>query len=326
VIDNRDSENKLEAKTSPYVTVIIPAHNVARFIAETVESVFAQTFDSYEVILVNDGSSDTDELERELTPYMSRITYIKQDHIGIAAACNAALKIARGKFVAFLDADDIWLPNHLSEQLALIESGPGYDLVYADAVIFGDLPSPFKTVMEGNPSEGEANLLSLLEGRCSVITTTVVARRDAIFEVGLFDESLPSSQDFDLWLRMAKRPGARITYQPKVLARHRIYEEGLAADDVTSLEVEIRVLEKMARRSDLTPAEQEAIRASMPQRQAVVAVWHGKEQLLEGKFTGAIESFSQSQKLTPNWKLSLVIFSLRLAPRLLQRIYRLRAA
>jgi glycosyltransferase involved in cell wall biosynthesis len=315
-----------KSETAPTVSVILPAYNVARFIAEAVSSVLAQTFKSYEIVVVNDGSPDTEEMERELAPYMDQITYVKQPRKGIAAACNAALKLAQGKYVAFLDADDVFKPEHLSEQIALLETAPGYDLVYSDATIFGDLPSHSETVMGENPSDGEVTFASLVEGRCNVITTTVVARRDPLFEVGMFDESFPSSQDFELWLRLAKRPNTRIGYTTKALAKHRIYPEGLAADDLNSLEVEVQILRKAAQRTDLTPEEKAALDRALPKRQSVVAVWQGKEQLLEGEFSGAIKSFSESRSLTPNWKLGLVILSLRVAPRLLQKIYRSRAA
>jgi glycosyltransferase involved in cell wall biosynthesis len=311
---------------SPTVSVISPACNVAPYIAEAVNSVFAQTFTDYELIVVNHGSPDTEKLEHELAPFLDRIVYLKTENNGVGAACNAALKVARGKYVAFLDADDAFLPNHLSEQLALIESGQGYDLVYADATTFGELATPGRTVMDDNPSDGEVTFSSLLEGKCSAITTTVLARREALLEVGLFDESLGSSQDLDLWLRLAKRSGARMSYQRKALAAHRIYEAGLAADDLGSLEDEVTVLTKASRRSDLTPAEQDAIKRTMPKRRAVIEAWRGKERLRDGNFAGAIESFSESNSLVTNRKLQLVILSLKIAPRLFQRIYGTRAA
>src|SRR5690349_7258781 len=117
----------------PLVSVIVPAFKVAPFIVDTLESVFAQTSSDYEVILINDGSPDTDELEQAIEPYLDRIAYLKQPNLGAGAARNSGLRAARGEYVAFLDGDDIWLPNFVSEQLNLITSGRGFDLVYADA-------------------------------------------------------------------------------------------------------------------------------------------------------------------------------------------------
>jgi len=312
--------NEREGNSDAFVSVILPAYNVARFIAEAVESVFAQTFTNYEVIVINYGAPDSEEIERALDPYMEQIVYVKQEDKGISAASNAALKIARGNYVAFLDADDLFLPTHLSDQLALIQSG-SYDLVYADASTFGELDCPFQTVMQGNPSDGEVNFISLIEGRCTVINTTVVARLEPILQVGLFDENIRSSHDLDLWLRLAKRDGARMTYQRKILAKHRIYEEGLAADDLRSLEEEVRVLTKTSQRTDLTTLEQAAISRTLPQRKALVELWRGKERLRDGDFKGAIQSFSESHRLAPNKKLRMTNLSLRIAPRLFRRVF-----
>lgn len=325
IIDSKITKDT-QVKERPVVSVIIPAYNIARFIAEAIDSVLEQTFSDYEIIVINDGSTDTEDLERVLEPYRARIIYLKQENQGAGAARNAGLKISRGKYIAFLDGDDIWYPTHLSDQLALIASGPGYDLVYADAAIFGEVASPWRTSMEGNPSEGEVTFDSLLGGQCSVVTSSVVALREAIVEVGLFDETLRNSQDFDLWLRLAKRDGARMTYQHKVLTRHRIYDGSLASDEIKSFEGELRVLAKTEKRTDLTPAERATLNRTVPLRKATVEVLRGKRQLLESDFEAAVRSFAEADSLMPSWKLRFVLLWLRIAPRLLRRIYRARAA
>jgi len=95
------------------VSIIIPAYNVAPYIGETLDSVFAQTFADYEVIVINDGSPDTEDLERALARFIDRINYLKQENRGASVARNTGLHAARGQFIAFLDADDVWLPNSL---------------------------------------------------------------------------------------------------------------------------------------------------------------------------------------------------------------------
>ncbi len=136
----------------------MPAYNAAPYIGETLDSVFAQTFIDYEVIVVNDGAPDTLELERALVPYKSRIRYIKQENLGAGAARNEGLRAAQGEFIAFLDADDLWLPNYLEEQLKFIRAND-FDLVCADAMHFGDSPLAGRTYMEAfmetAPVEGE---------------------------------------------------------------------------------------------------------------------------------------------------------------------------
>jgi glycosyltransferase involved in cell wall biosynthesis len=107
----------LDQTGSPLVSVIIPAYDVAEFIGEALDSVFAQTFTDYEVIVINDGSPDTAKLERALAPYLSRIVYLKQENRGVSAARNTGINAARGSLIAFLDGDDVWLPNYLEVQV-----------------------------------------------------------------------------------------------------------------------------------------------------------------------------------------------------------------
>src|SRR5947209_18801381 len=105
------------ADDAPAVSVIIPAYNAAQYIGEALDSVFAQTFTDYEVIVVNDDSPDTAELERALAPYRERVVYIKQENRGPGGARNTAILKARGECVALLDSDDVWLPTFLAEQM-----------------------------------------------------------------------------------------------------------------------------------------------------------------------------------------------------------------
>src|SRR3989442_2756657 len=122
---------------SPKVSDIIPAYNAAAFVGETLGSVFAQTFTDYEVIVINDGSPDTEAFERAIAPYRERLNYIEQENRGASAARNAGLRAARGEFVAFLDADDSWLPNYLEEQIKFLRAH-NVDLVCADAAIYNE--------------------------------------------------------------------------------------------------------------------------------------------------------------------------------------------
>ncbi len=141
----------------PTVSIVIPAYNVAPYIGETLDSVFAQTFGDFEVIVINDGSPDSEDLERALARFIDRINYIKQENRGASAARNAGLHAARGEFIAFLDADDLWLPNYLDEQIKFIR-GRNCDLVCADAEVFSDSLNDENTYMES----------LMADARCSV--------------------------------------------------------------------------------------------------------------------------------------------------------------
>jgi len=321
--DDFDKGDFSDAKTEPLVSIIIPAYKVAPFIKETLDSVFAQTFPDYEAIVINDGSPDTDELERALRPYRERILYLRQENRGAGGARNAGLRVARGRYVAFLDGDDTYVPTFLSDQIQLIESNSGYDLVYADATNFGEFKPDGLTNMDVNQSRGEVDAEALICGRCNVITSAVLARRELILKVGLFDETLRNSQDFDLWIRLAKQ-GARFNYQRKVLVGRRIYAGSLASDPLKSFAGELRVLEKTKLRDDLTAAERSALEATAKLRGAAIELIKAKRCLLDGDFNSASRSFQFANEQLRSWKLRLVLIWLRLAPGLLQRCYKLR--
>ena len=140
---------------SPKVSVIIPAYNIANYVAETLDSVNSQTFKDYEVIVINDGSPDSIEFEKVLKPYFESIIYLKSVNIGAGAARNIAIEHSRGELLAFLDGDDVWLPKFLESQVNFLEKN-SFDLVYADADLFGDSRLAGKTYMQTSPSVGEA--------------------------------------------------------------------------------------------------------------------------------------------------------------------------
>ena len=304
---------------NPLVSVIIPAYKVASYLAETLESVFAQTFSDFEVILVNDGSPDTEEMEKVIEPYRDRIVYLRQENRGAGAARNTGLRSARGRYVAFLDGDDIWLPEFLSEMVSFIE---GYDLVYANALLFGASQVAVLTYMDTNPSSGEVTAESLLAERCNIITSGVLARREPIVELGMFDETLRNSQDFDMWMRIAKRPGARLAFLPKVLLKQRHRPGSLASDSIKSVEGELKVMAKIALRDDLTEAERAAMERTVAFRTASLEVDRGKLKLREGDFAAARRSFEQAYERQRSAKHRLVLLWLRLSPRTLRRFYR----
>jgi glycosyltransferase involved in cell wall biosynthesis len=317
------TENSGSPASQPVVSVVIPAYNVAPYISETLRSVFAQTFAGYEVIIVNDGSPDTEELEQALEHYLNRVVYLKQENRGAGAARNAGIMAARGEFIAFLDADDLWLPDYLSEQLAFMRSGD-YDLVYADALLFGQSQMAGRTFMQIAPSKGKVTFQSLISGECNVVTSGVVTRKRLILEVGLFDEQLRNSQDFELWVRLV-RHGARASYQRKVLLRYRYHENSLSGDALNQIRRELRVLGKIESSYDLTPIEREEVSKAMAAIETSLELETGKLHLAKGEFAEARDAFLKVNTTRPSLKLRGALLLLRIAPRLLQRVYVRRA-
>jgi glycosyltransferase involved in cell wall biosynthesis len=310
-------------KTLPKISIVIPAYNVAAFIAETLESVFAQSFTDFEVIIVNDGSPDTEEFERAIQPYRERICYLKQENRGASAARNTGLRAAGGELIAFLDADDLWLPNYLAEQLKFI-SEYGCDLACADALIFGVSAdagqSYMDSLMPAAPPEGLVTFLELVNADRSLITSGVVVRRDLVLEVGLFDEALRNAQDFDLWLRLA-RHGARLAYQRKVLLSYRSRPNSLSGDAINSHQRELRVFDKIEQSYEFTPAERLQVGAVIKRRRALLEYELGKLYLVPGDFARARQSFANANNLRRSWKARLALCLTRVAPGVLRGVY-----
>jgi glycosyltransferase involved in cell wall biosynthesis len=212
------------------IAVVIPVYRAA-FLADALQSVFTQTRPPDEVIVIDDGSPDQAQLQRALAAYASRVTVIAQPNAGAAAARNAGLRASTADLVAFLDADDRWLPEFLERQLGYLAVHPEIDLVYADALVVGDTPAVGSTFMTMCPSRGEVTLRSLLAQECNVLTSTVVVRRQLVVEAGFFDVALRRGQDFDLWLRLVAR-GARVGYQEVLLAERRLHGNNLSGTHV----------------------------------------------------------------------------------------------
>lgn len=200
----------------PKVSVIMPSYMTAHLIAGSLDSVLQQTFRDFEIIVVNDGSPDTGELERILAPYREKIVYTKQENKRAAGARNTAIGQARAEFLAFLDSDDTWLPDHLASQMRLFEQDPTLDLVYCDGML--DTPEWSRKFTDICPSHGPATFDALVVERCQIPVSTVIARKGALAKAGFFDESLPRCDDYDMWLRAAFW-GAKIGYSKNIGAR-----------------------------------------------------------------------------------------------------------
>lgn len=306
----------------PKVSVIIPAYNSSEIIEETLDSVFAQTYTDYEVILVNDGSPDTEKLEKILRPYLERLVYIKQKNRGAGAARNLAIENARGEFLAFLDSDDIWFPEYLKMQVKFLEN-KYLDLVYADAVWFGGSAVDGKTFMQTCPSRGKIDTNSLLDQTCTVLTSATLVRRSAVLEAGMFEQEKVRAHDFVLWLKIVKK-GFRLGYQKKVLGKHRIHPESLSGDSIQRVEREINVYRRVKKLLEFNENQQQIIEKQIERLQAEKEIERGKSFLLQEKFHSAVKSFEKANEYRKSKKLKAVICFLKLFPKFFLKIYRSR--
>ena len=312
----------MEQTATPLVSVIVPAYDVTDFIGDALNSVLAQNFKDYEIIVVNDGSPDTEGLERTLAPYMSRIVYLKQENRGVSAARNTAIRAARGSLLAFLDGDDVWLPNYLEVQVALILADPTIDVLYPNVLMFGGSSEDGEEFMTICPSKGEVTFERLLLQECNVSNCSI-ARRETLVRAGLFDESLRSVEDFDLWLRVIKE-GGQIKYHDTVLARYRRRTDSLTADPTSLCKHILKVLAKVKATMELTPSEQATLENQMQHFHALLRLHEGKRAFFSGDTAGAISGISEANRFFRNRKFSFTLMMLRVAPRLLLRAYDLR--
>ena len=204
----------------PRVSVIIPAYNRAQYILETLESIFAQTYTDYEIIVIDDGS--TDDTRDVLQPLIDveRIRYIFQENQGVSAARNHGIRLAEGELIAFLDTDDI---NHLEKlalQAAYLDDHPDVALVHSNFTRFDDSGAEFGR-RDTSHLTGFVYRAMLLDWSVLIPPSVVMVRADALREAGDFDESMAWAEDIDVWRRIARKHPFGVV--PETLTRMRIH-------------------------------------------------------------------------------------------------------
>ena len=211
------------------VSVITPAYRAAATIGRALQSVAAQTLRPRQVIVVDDGSEDgTYEAAMALAGTMNGVDLkvVRQDNQGAGAARNRALREATGTHVAFLDADDEWLPEKLARTMAHLE-GSDYVLVSHDVRLAGDGGESVIDCARHFEAARDTFVSYFLRGY--IATSTVVARRQALIAAGGFDEGLASGQDYELWLRLISAPGSRFHVFAGALTRNHVMENSISS-------------------------------------------------------------------------------------------------
>jgi glycosyltransferase involved in cell wall biosynthesis len=206
----------IESKDRPAVSVIIPTYNSASFLRETIESVLGQTYSDFEVIVVDDGS--TDETERVMRSFGARVSYVKQENRGVSAARNHGIKLARARYVAFLDSDDLWVPQKLAEQIPLLDEDPEIGLVYSDWAVVSKRGATEPSFHTSRPA-ASGHVFNELVQTGFILTSGTVVRRSCLDDVGDFDESLSVAEDYDLWLRISYRWKVAVVNKALVIKR-----------------------------------------------------------------------------------------------------------
>ncbi|HOO71850.1 MAG TPA: glycosyltransferase [Spirochaetota bacterium] len=184
----------------PFFSVIIPTYNRHELAGRAVNSVLAQTFSDYELILVDDGSTDSTPLLADT--FRGRMIYLRQDNCGVSAARNRGIRLSRAKWCAFLDSDDLWHPDKLKEQSSYIAAHPDIKISQCEEqwIRKGKRVNPGLRHIK---PEGSIYLNSL--ELCLISPSSVVVSRELFDRYGMFDESLPACEDYDLWLKITAR-------------------------------------------------------------------------------------------------------------------------
>lgn len=224
------------------VSVILPTYQRAHLISESIESVCRQTYSNWELIVVDDGSTDnTSEVVNSYSKKDKRIKYLKkQQNRGVASARNIGIGEAAGEYIAFIDSDDLWVESKLEKQAKLMNE------ISDCMLISGDISySDGKTFFTKHPLPEEINFKSLFI-RNFIATSTVILRREILGKIGLFSENLRNCSDYEMWLRIAFC--SRIKVTPEIFACYRSQSDSLTIDRISYLKSLIKIKSEYLRK------------------------------------------------------------------------------
>lgn len=263
------------SQPSTPVSIIIPTHNRAGFLVRAVDSVLAQTYRNFELIVVDDGS--TDSTSQLLAAYGREVTVVRQENRGPAAARNLGIRQARHPLLAFLDSDDRFAPEKLALQVAAMEAAPAALLSHTQEVWYRNGSHLNQKKIH---AKGQGDIFARSLRLCVVGMSTVMARRTFFVQVGLFDEELPCCEDYDLWLRASVRHSFLLVDRPLT------FKEGGRPDQVSVRfrlgmdRFRIRSLEKLLAGPFLDPPRRRLACAELARKARIYGngcLKHGRE-------------------------------------------------
>ena len=306
------------------VSVIMPAYNVAPYIGAAVESVQRQTFADWELLIVDDGSTDTTAaIARSFAAADERIRLLQQANGGIATARNTALAVSSGAFIAILDSDDVWEPAYLAEQLAIFAAQPQIDVVTANGWFMGSrldgqVARPFP---DPRP---QPTLATILEDETSIFIMSVFRRR--VYErIGGFDEAFRTNEDYDYWLRAA-HAGFQFWRNDRPLCHYRRRDDSVSAVDVRMLAGILRVYAKLRPMLAERPEERRILDAQVARFERESLAAHARMALTAGDVATAAGHLSALYAKGGGTAVGFASFMARRMPKLLARAYQLRRA
>lgn len=279
---------------APSTSIIIPAYNRFAFLCEAIDSVLAQTDRDYELIVVDDGSTDATDTVQSI--YGRRLRYVRQENRGVSAARNRGIAEARGSFIAFLDSDDLWYPEKLAVQKDAMKRDPSCQISYTEEIWIrkGVRVNPMKKHAKESGWIFEKSLRL-----CLISPSSVMVRRSLLETVGTFAEELPVCEDYDLWLRISKDYPVHLIRQPLIIKRNGHAGQLSAAGwgfDRFRVESILRLLKGTSLTPEQTLAAQEVLRAKC---RILSQGFYKRGNRERGRFYECLPQVSESEKRVP---------------------------
>ncbi|SMF13412.1 Glycosyltransferases involved in cell wall biogenesis [Alteromonadaceae bacterium Bs31] len=298
---------------TPFISVIVPTYNRAHIIATTIENILAQSYKNFELIVVNDGSSD--DTNKAIQPYLDKIIYIEQENKGITGARNTGIRASKGEWIALQDSDDYWDTHKLEQQVQDIADHPGLNVYFLE------------TYLERNHLEGEVrsyehsgfdqylnkNQFTTFERPLSYhvkygvawVQTTLI-RREVLFDIGLYDEWLTLFTDLDLFCRLGLKGQWGFHDKPLVKVQRVAEDKSYISSQRTNTPAKpyrnlAYILEKIRFSSELTPDEATAITKRLYNSYSGL----GNELYKEGDKQGARDCFRRAMQLEKNPRITI---------------------
>ena len=266
------------------VSVVIPTFNRRDYITIALDSVLAQNYKDYEIVVIDDGSRD--DTKEVLRPYQDAISYFYQENRGISGARNRGIRESRGDYIALLDSDDYWLPEKLKRQVDRIRKEPECGMVATRCSSI----APDGTFRKKNRPGKSGWILNDIFKANFIRTSSALITRKCFDTVGLFDESLPEGEEYDLWLRIAKQYPIAFINEP--LTVYTDNPHGVSTDSLAGRLIRLKVLEKEYLKESIPP---QLYKKRMSRNYHYV----GRHYLKRGKKSEGMQYLRQALSLNP---------------------------
>lgn len=264
------------------ISVIIPTYNSAKYIGEAIESVLAQTYPVHEIIVVDDGSTDdTVEIVKKIASrpmtyeLRPKILYLHQDNRGPAAARNTGIRSATGGYIAFLDSDDLWLPDKIEKQIVLFERSD-YAMVYCDMSHVVNGKTVYKSYLKEKCYKyfGRGDIYNNLLRENFIFTPTVIMRRCILDRIKGFDEKFRICEDYKMWLSIAREYPIGYIDEPLVIRRR--MESNITKDKLLYSLSSVNLLKELMKTENSNPEIKKIVRDRLSNNYFDLGYWQWK--------------------------------------------------